>query len=111
MSRNTLLAVLLASTASVGATWAQPAPLADACANYARAMQAVRAPNVPFPVTAGAVARTKQQAAICTMAASPGAVTSSDAAAQAGDAAAIQDAANTVAVAAAPYAQQGGARP
>ena len=105
-SHNTLLAVLLASAASFASTWAQPAApsLADACQHYAAAMERVRDPRVPFPVVAGAVKRTEAQATICKMMSSPNAVSSS------GDAAAVQDAANDAAVAAAPYAQQG-ARP
>jgi len=94
MNRNTLFAVLLGSAASLAASWAQTAPtLSDACANYARAMQAVHSPMVPFPVVAGAVARTHDAAKACE--------------AKKGDPAAIQDAANEVAVAAAPYIQPG----
>jgi hypothetical protein len=90
MNRNMLFAVLLASTVSLAASWAQTAPtLPDACARYAAAMERVRDPHVPFPVVAGAVARTRDAAKACE--------------AKKGDPAAIQDAANEVAVAAAPY--------
>jgi hypothetical protein len=85
------LVVLYVIPLVVGAVQAQEPSLTDACKNYGVALAAVQDPHVPYSISGGMTAHTADVAKGC--AASP----------QTGDPAKVQEAANKVAVAAAPY--------